>query len=329
LKNLVLNSLHSLGVSSLLRSGKKHQLTVLSLHRVSNERNTFWNPIKPETFDQLLAYLKKNYRVISFSNIQIIPSLPKGKPFVILSFDDGYYDFYEHALPLLVKHDLPCNHNIVNECAESNQTIWTERLNILFEHHFKNSIPLTIEFSNVRRSLADFGGSWMHFYLEVFKALLNIPREQREVILSQIESKVEVDTSCRMMNWEEIKDCTANKVELGSHTYSHDSLGTIKDSTQLGKEILQGKLEAEKKLGEPLKILALPNGQTGQLADEVIQNSDYEYVLYVDDALNQLPLLMKDGPVPISRINLVDEPFPQMVLRLEQFHTKLRKYVRN
>ena len=328
MKNLILNSLHSLGVSTLLRSKKKNQITVLSLHRISNERNTFWNPIKPETFDLLLNYLKHNYQVIGFNDLDSIKHPNQGKPYLILSFDDGYYDFYEHALPLLVKHNLPSNHNIVYDCAETNQTIWTERLNILFDHHYKNAIPFSVQFSDRTISVSNIQNSWMAFYLDTFKTLLNIPFSERESILTQLESAASVNTVCRMMNWDEIKECAANNVEIGSHTFSHDSLGTISEQVELEKEILQSKNEIEKAIGKPVSTLALPNGQTGTKADEVISNSGYKFVLYVDEALNPLPLKSKNGPMHISRINLVDEPFPQMALRLEQFHETMRKYVR-
>ena len=300
---------------------------MLSLHRISDERNSFWNPIKPATFDKLLYYVKKNYTVIGFKDLENLASINSSRPYVILSFDDGYYDFYENALPLLIKHGLPCNHNFVNQCAENGRTIWTERLNILFDHHFKASTSLTIELDENKKSLSDFGGLWMPFYLETFKTLLNLPIDKREKALTQLEDKVDVDTSQRMMNWNEIKECANHNVEIGSHTYSHDALGTIADKSVLDKEILGSKSELESKLDLTVDILALPNGQTGKQAEEVIAKSGFKYILHVDDALNSTSISGKPAPIPISRINLVDEPFPQMALRIEQFHTKLRKYV--
>jgi peptidoglycan/xylan/chitin deacetylase (PgdA/CDA1 family) len=296
------------------------------MHRISNERNLFWNPIKPATFDLLLSYVKKHYRVIGFNHLDSITIEDQGKPYLILSFDDGYYDFYEHALPLLIKHNLPCNHNIVNDCADMSKTIWTERLNIIFNHHLNNAIPFSIEFADRNNSVSDYQNSWMKFYLETFKQLLNIPVIERESIISKLESATGIDTSCRMMSWNDIKECAANQVEIGSHTYSHDSLGTISNHTELEKEILQSKNQIEEKLGKSISTLALPNGQTGSKADAVISNSDYKFVLYVNDDLNSLPL-KNEGPIHISRINLVDEPFPQMALRLEQFHKIMRTYV--
>ena len=299
-------------------------MTVLSLHRISDERNAFWNPIRPDTFNQLLVYCKKNYNVISFSDLGNLK--PSDKPDLILSFDDGYYDFYEYALPLLVKHNLSANHNIVNVCAENQTTIWTEKLNVLFEHFQAKGKKVSINLGDRKTSVNDFNGNWMSFYLHTFKSLLNIPIVERNSILDQLQAEAGIAATRKMMNWDEIKECSANQIEIGSHTFSHDSLGTISESDKLKMEILGSKSDLEAKLGKEVNVLALPNGQTGKLADEIISESGFKFVLYVDDELNTLPL-NTSSLTHISRINLVDEPFPQMALRMEQFHKLLRKYV--
>lgn len=327
LRNLLLNTLHSVGVSAALRSKKQNQATVLSLHRISPERNSFWNPIQPETFDALLKYVKKHYTVISFKELQEASRGKTKKPLLILSFDDGYYDFYEFALPLLVKHQLPANHNIVNVCADKNETIWTEKLNVLFEFAQQNEVDFRVEFESSTNELSDFGGNWMSFYLSVFRELLETPNFKRRQIIDDIASQVPVQAERKMMNWDEVRECASNGIEIGSHTYSHDSLGTIPDSESLRREIIDSKTLIEKELNQRVNVLALPNGQTGKLADELIAKSDYQYVLYVNENLVQLPLNQSNKPVHINRINLVDEPFPQMALRIEMFHNYLRKYV--
>lgn len=327
LRNLILNTFHSIGVSSALRSKKQNQVTVLSLHRISAERNSFWNPIQPHTFEALLKYVKKHYTVVNFSELQEASIQKPKKPLLILSFDDGYYDFYEYALPLLVKHGLTANHNIVNVCANKNETIWTEKLNILFEFAKQNTSNFNVEFDSRATNLSDFGGNWMSFYLSIFKELLETPKFKRTQIIGDIASQVSFQDERKMMNWDEIRECASNKIEIGSHTFSHDSLGTISDLASLEREIIESKTLIEQEINQSVKVLALPNGQTGKLADELIAKSEYQYVLYVNEKLVQLPLSTLTVPIQINRINLVDEPFQQMALRIEMFHNYIRKYV--
>ena len=101
LRENIFKLLYAFGVPSILRIGKSNQLTILSLHRVSPERDFFFDPIDPIVFRKLLKYVQKHYKVISFQELEDISIIKSKKPLLILSFDDGYVDFYEYALPIL------------------------------------------------------------------------------------------------------------------------------------------------------------------------------------------------------------------------------------
>ncbi len=329
MKKKIFHILNSAGLSALLRLQKKDMLTVLSLHRISNESDFFWNPIKPADFEKLLQYLVKYYSIISFSDIQRIqPSTQTSKPFLILSFDDGYYDFYKEALPLLVKYKLPCNHNIVNECASSNMTIWTQRLNNLF-NHCRNNNDTGMAFSNdgILLNYQNCDKNWMKFYLKTYHFLISLPLMQRIAIITEKERQLSVNTDVRMMNWQEIKECTQYKVEIGCHTYSHDVLSTINDRDVLFHEIVEASRETGKQLGKAIDILALPNGQGNELVNEMALLAGLKHVLYVADKINPLQKYTNGAGINDTyRVNMVQESMPEMILRAEMFHAKIRRY---
>jgi len=63
--------------------------------------------VTPERFDEQLAYLKSaGYTTISLNDL--VRALTVGAPLperpIVLTFDDGYRDAYEHAYPLLTKY---------------------------------------------------------------------------------------------------------------------------------------------------------------------------------------------------------------------------------
>ena len=83
------------------------------------------------------------------------------KPKLIFSFDDGYYDFIEYALPVLTKYGLRCNHNVVNSCLNDNHVIWTQKLNDVFNHLKNNqltSVPVLDEMD------ISFKDNWLMYY---------------------------------------------------------------------------------------------------------------------------------------------------------------------
>ena len=316
--------LYLLGTPKVLRLNKHNKLTILSLHRVSFERDFFFDPISPSLFRQLLEYVKMHYEVITFDEIQLF-SKPTKKPLLILSFDDGYYDFYEYALPILRSLNLKSNHNIVNDCANSNSVIWTQRLNSIFNQTRNNKVNLIIDIQDVQYKCSDFDNNWMKFYLKVFRILLTFQMTERLEVLKKLESQYSVFTDCRMMNWDEIVECSNNNVEIGSHTYSHDVISTITNPEFLTKEFELSRIEIESKINKKVSVLSLPNGQGDRGLNEVIEKSGFQFLLFVNDDVNKISFNTKNTFEYFNRINLLNESLPEMILRVENFHHLIRR----
>ena len=313
-------------LSSVLRLSKKNYLTILNLHRISDEEDLFFNPINPRQFENLIKYVLKHYVVISFSELsETRKTFPK--PPLILSFDDGYYDFYECALPILSKYDVPSNHNIVNECANDNKPIWTQRLNNIFNHCKNNNIALRFEIDELNIGIDNFDKNWVKYNLEVFRHLLRLPKLARIKWLDKKENEFSLSLEDKMMNWEEIAECSRHKVEIGSHTYTHNALSAVSDHKTLEFEITKSKVEIEQRIKVPVNTIALPNGQGNMLVNSFIRQAGYKYLLYVDDGINRLADIADNELNIFSRINLVNESRSEMILRTELFHARLKNYV--
>lgn len=324
MREKVFNFLHFLGVPTILRLGKNNTITILSLHRVSTDRDYFFDPINPKLFNELLVYLKKYYEIITFKDISEVMKFNK-KPLLILSFDDGYYDFYEYALPILQKHKISANHNIVNECASFNKIIWTQRLNFLFNQSMKNKIDLEFEIDDIKYNLSYFNYNWLKFNLTIFKMLLSFDKFKRENIIGTLENNLSIKASDRMMNWEEVKECSNNNIEIGSHTFSHDVVSTIKNNEELLKEIKISKIEIEQRINKPIQVLALPNGQGDSTLDKIVEEAGYDFLLYVNDKINPIISFSNKDLKKVDRLNLINESLSESILRIEMFHQKIRK----
>src|ERR1700741_4570159 len=182
IKKIGLNIFNAIGGTRILRAQKKNKITVLNLHRITPEQDFFFKPITPAHFELLLQYVARHYNVITIEEIHLLQTSRKGnqKPYLVLSFDDGYYDFMEYALPLLVKYKLPSNHNIVNCCADHNEIIWTQRLNNIFNHARDHKINLQYQPEN--GSMLSFHAgtkNQMREYYAIFNILLNTPYQKR------------------------------------------------------------------------------------------------------------------------------------------------------
>lgn len=87
-----------------------YEVTILMYHYI-RDYNRPDDPIgtnlsvSPSTFDQQMQWLKDHdYQTFSLSDFDKISRLDPGTKAVILTFDDGYKDAYEHAYPILKKY---------------------------------------------------------------------------------------------------------------------------------------------------------------------------------------------------------------------------------
>jgi len=266
---------------ALLEKIRREQLvTVLNLHQVSPHENPFWSPLKPEIFDDLLYFLKDHFEIVSFGEIR---SAKTEKPLAVLSFDDGYYNFYEFAAPLLKKHALRANMNIIPSCVETGAPMWNIRL-----YDFLNSAPKTlidaIDLPGFDyRLTGENSAAKVQYGLKISRFLKNRPRKEREELWQGIEKLINDSDApaTRMMNREEIREI-AQIHEIGVHSFSHESMEFEPD------EFFEDDFEKcadyfENKLGLPLETYAFPNGSYRDAQIEALRAKGIRHILLVGE----------------------------------------------
>lgn len=85
---------------------RKPYCTVLMYHMTSGD-SPYSYDIDPGEFDMQMKFISQNHTVIKLTDILNPHIYQKRKNFLILTFDDGFSDFYTHAFPLLLKYNLP------------------------------------------------------------------------------------------------------------------------------------------------------------------------------------------------------------------------------
>src|SRR3954449_2945290 len=113
LKRLLLRTAAALQIDSLLRRlrAREGAVLILNLHRVSPDWNPYWPPLHPDLFDQLLAFLRPHCRFVNFAALRDEANGRDSTPLAVLSFDDGYSDFLEYAVPIMESHGVSANLN--------------------------------------------------------------------------------------------------------------------------------------------------------------------------------------------------------------------------
>ena len=85
-------------------------LAVLFYHRVADDAANPWT-LSNALFARQIAWLQENFELISLEEVQRrVQSGANHRPAVSITFDDGYADNCQQAIPLLVKEQIPCTY---------------------------------------------------------------------------------------------------------------------------------------------------------------------------------------------------------------------------
>ena len=259
---------------------RENLIVVLNLHQVSPHENPFWPPLHPVVFDNLLGFLEDNFELTLFRDL----AKPTGrKPRVILSFDDGYYNFIEYALPLLKKRRVSANMNIIPSCVESGQPMWNIQL-----YDFLNTAPLglindihlpgfsfKLENNNSRDKLL--------YGLKISRFLKQRSRAERQEVWHNLETVMQKEefSFTRMMGIDDVKEI-ADECEIGAHSYSHESM-EFENNAFFEDDLKRCQTYFAEKLELPLDTYAFPNGSFRAEQVETLRKSSIKNILVVGE----------------------------------------------
>ncbi|MBC6949063.1 hypothetical protein DWB58_14135 [candidate division KSB1 bacterium] len=139
LKKNVYAGLRRLGVYRFLRWWHRKQAVILTYHGViSNGDDSYLNrnSLSAEMFDQQMAYLKRHYHIMSLPELvrRLVAREPLPPYALVITFDDGFYNNYAVAAPILRKYDLPATIFLTTAFINSPQLgLWTERVDWLLQ----------------------------------------------------------------------------------------------------------------------------------------------------------------------------------------------------
>jgi len=253
-------------------------LVILNLHRVSNDKNPFYPSLSPKLFEALLKYISKEFNVITFREIEKYKN--SKKPNMILSFDDGFYDFLEYAIPLLKKYDVQANLNVIPQCIESSKPVWDMILG-----DFLNQAPMElinqIELPNFEIKLSKSNKS--QYGLALTRYLKQLSKEEREKLWINIDKSInKLDIKfTKMLSRNEIIEIS-KKHEIGVHSYAHESMA-IESKEYFEEDFFKCKGYFENILKLPLDIYAFPSGSYQNYQLDFLQENGIEHILLVDE----------------------------------------------
>jgi peptidoglycan/xylan/chitin deacetylase (PgdA/CDA1 family) len=252
-------------------AGPRGRLSTLIFHRVLPEADPlFPQEMHAQRFDELCAWLRNWFQVLPLHEAcQRLRdgSLPERA--LAITFDDGYADNHEVALPILQRHGLNATFFIATGFLNGGR-MWNDTL----IEAVRGAPGPSLDFSEV--GLADADGTpvqrlpmnnWIERRQAVDRLLmackyLPVLERQRatESIARLAQATLPQDL---MMQSSQVQALHSAGMGIGGHTVNHPILARL-DESQAKQEMLDGKSYLESLLQAPVTTFAYPNGRPGQ-----------------------------------------------------------------
>jgi peptidoglycan/xylan/chitin deacetylase (PgdA/CDA1 family) len=255
--------------SLLSPAGSGARLNVLIFHRVLPKPDPlFPGEVDAATFDMLLGWVRDWFNVLPLD--EAIARLADGSlpaRAAALSFDDGYADNHDVALPLLRKHGLPCSFFVATGFIDGGR-MWNDTL----IEAVRRSALATLDLRGLKDASGEDLGQHvlgaavpdrrglLHGLIQRVKYLAPAPRL---ACVNAIAERAEVrPPDDLMMTGAQVRALRQAGMQIGAHTVNHPILATL-DRHEAADEIARSRDTLQTLLGERVGLFAYPNGKPG------------------------------------------------------------------
>jgi len=267
-------------------------LRVLTYHRIdepSRLKNLHPGMISatPAEFSRQMEELARNYHVISIHAVMeaIEKKIPLPARSVLITFDDAYRDFSEHAWPVLKLHNLPVTLFVPTAFPDHPKRLfWWDHLYAAianandYDEVTFHKIRLSLKTKQDKTDSFKKARNWIKS-LPHELAMLHIDRICDELNAPEIENCV--------LGWNELRQLASQGVTLAPHTQTHPLLNRIEADKAI--EQATGSLDdLRREIGETLPIIAYPAGGVSDCVAENLKEHGFKMAFTTTRGINNL-----------------------------------------
>jgi peptidoglycan/xylan/chitin deacetylase (PgdA/CDA1 family) len=328
-KIAVASALDRAGIISLVRGYRSTRSgLVLAFHRVlpSQEARLSIQPnitLTDTVFEPLLILLRQEFHVVSLTQLLNQPEDIEGRQRVALTFDDGWFDTFSCAYPLLLRYGAPATVFLCPGLMDEGGAIPEERFARVW-HWCETHQHLDLLLQDLRKWGLTADKS--HDRQVWSRMLKRLAINAKMLMLSHLETAYGVPgcETRHLLTWDEVRIMRQSNITFGSHTMHHSTL-TAEQQPALDEELRNSREVIESNLGETVRFLAYPNGRYDSRVIEAARRAGYSHCF-----VTQHGSVGRDAnPFAIHRINIDDSAVVDGIFSLNASRTRfhLQHYI--
>ncbi len=289
------------------------RLRVIAYHRVGElEAEPDLEPglisATPDAFRAQAEIIARHYNAVSLDQVVAAhrgeASLPP-RP-VLLTFDDGYVDFAEHAWPTLSAFGLPAVLFVPTAYPDvEGPGFWWDRLHAAARRTDRRTLDLEgvgrLEFGDAPRRRRAY---------KVMRAWVK-SRPHPEAMAwvdAAVERLAELPSLHRVLGWEALRRLAAEGVSVCSHSHQH-ALCTRLSPEDLAADVERSLRIVERELGPHAapRAFAYPSGVRDAASRAAVAEAGFELAFVGERRIDRVPFA---DPHDISRLPMMHYPTP-------------------
>ncbi len=291
------------GVAGLQTHGKSKYTTILTYHRILPTPLTdiYSSPhiiVTQDTFRKHMQLLREDYHPLSLTDYLAarLTKQPVPDKSVIITFDDGWQDNYQFALPILQEHKIPATIFLTTDYIDTKHVFWPENLHFLLKNQQKPEKSRQITPPPSKKCFQT---------IENLKCAEN---SQRNQYIKALEEKIGDITFPQekhaFLTWSQVQKMQETGIEFGSHGSSHSIL-THLTKKQVNEECQTSREVIHQKTGISPSFFAYPNGNFTPEIQKSLKNAGYQAALTTFSGKNS----QKTDLYALKRINMSESRF--------------------
>ena len=307
-------------------------ITVLTYHRVAHPDAAEMLDqgvvdVTPEQLERQLAFVRRWFQVVSLNDLldhtRGRKSLPRNP--VLVTFDDGYRDNHDVALPILLRYGVRATFFIATDYVERRRLFWWDRMahvlmrsprrRLGLEYPERIELPLhdvvarRASIRRVQRVVKDRPGLELGRFLDDLETASGVALS--EATERQMANEL-------VMTWSQVVALRRAGMDVQSHTCSHRVLQTLAP-LELVHELRDSRKKLEDVLGERVSAISYPVGKSLETAPHVkraVRDAGYELGFSNANGLNRASAF---DPLDARRMSLdvgMSEPMFKAMLAI-------------
>lgn len=296
-----------LGVWAALDRAHRRAWTIACYHRVlpAPQRAAYFAPslvVTPEAFAAHCALYARHFEVVTVAEGQRRMAAGEfgDKPLLSLSFDDGYRDNVQHAVPIIEEHCLRATFCIIAGLVDTETLPWYDRVARAVQARGAAALPEAWKLAdNADRS------ALARAALEVMKRLpWREARAWTEKVAADggdLGAPNDVDL---IVSSAQLKVLHARGHEIAAHSMSHPVLTRV-ESGELPEEVSGARERLEGFVGSPVRTFCYPNGDFDARVLATLGNGGFSSALSTRQGLNR----HGENPFTLARVFIEEDWF--------------------